>query len=538
MALPNWTDGPEGGTPLSATNLREVNDAIRERLKLWRPSTAYALGEQVVSPNNDVVSAALAHTSGLTYDPAAWGVSATFEPRLPEGGTATKVLAGNREWVTLDLSGTGGGGTGGGDLEALVDPANLAAPVGQRLVIPTHVSPAGGQTTHPSVLFFPDGWNGYRYWMAHTPYPGGNDDHEDPNICASQDGITWTVPPGLVNPIADADGTPEYHSDVDLKMGPNNAMYLFWRWYSNEPNGGTEERLLYSTSTDGVNWSAPVTFYQEDHTVRRMVSPTYVFEDGAWTCWAVNILPNPNVVVRMRSTQADPESAWSDPVTVDVGPMQAGKDPWHIFVLKHGGRYYGLLNDCTANTGGSAGDILFIQSADGLTFTNSGGPVIPRSQTGEHDNLYRSTMVPAVEGGRFGFRVWYVGWLSAGVIWNVYRTFLGEGAWKQLTLAGAWVPYTATGGYTTTGLRAKKVGTEVTLEGTIKSGAAGSIITTLPVGMAPVGTNMWAVNANGTLGMVQIFRDGLGAPDERTVKYFVGATAPGYLPIHIKFEAS
>ena len=51
-------------------------------------------------------------------------------------------------------------------------PARITGLVGDRLTVPTHVTPAGGQTTHPSVLFFPDGWNGFEYWMAHTPYPG------------------------------------------------------------------------------------------------------------------------------------------------------------------------------------------------------------------------------------------------------------------------------------------------------------------------------------------------------------------------------
>jgi hypothetical protein len=47
---------------------------------LWMPSTAYALGQQIISPNNDVVGANVAHTSSATFtdDTAKWTLSSTF----------------------------------------------------------------------------------------------------------------------------------------------------------------------------------------------------------------------------------------------------------------------------------------------------------------------------------------------------------------------------------------------------------------------------------------------------------------------------
>ena len=67
---------------------------------------------------------------------------------------------------------------------------------------------------------------------------------------ASHDGITWVVPPGLTNPIDDQSGQPAYNSDVDLKLGPGDVLFLFWRTF--DPNAvGGEEQLYYSTSVDG-----------------------------------------------------------------------------------------------------------------------------------------------------------------------------------------------------------------------------------------------------------------------------------------------
>lgn len=48
----------------------------------WAPTTAYLIYQQVVSPNNDVVSATVAHTSGASFTPANWTLSSTYAPTL------------------------------------------------------------------------------------------------------------------------------------------------------------------------------------------------------------------------------------------------------------------------------------------------------------------------------------------------------------------------------------------------------------------------------------------------------------------------
>lgn len=305
-----------------------------------------------------------------------------------------------------------------------LNPGEVSGPVGQRLTIPTHVSPSGGQTTHPSVLYVADGWNGYRYWMAHTPYPGGDDEHEDPNICASPDGINWTVPDGLVNPLDDQPGSPgALNSDVDLRMGPSDTMFLFWRTYDPAATGA-EEKLYYRTSTDGITWAAKTLFYQADQTQFRPLSPSLLYEDGRWIMWCVDVTNSPNRVMRLDGG-ATPTTGWSAPAAVDVGEMQTGKNPWHIAIIKDDGWYVGLLNDALTGQSGISGDLLFIASEDGYTFDNSAHTVIPRVQTGEHTGLYRATLIPDNQSGVDGYRVWYAGWIQGPPhIWNIYRTFI------------------------------------------------------------------------------------------------------------------
>lgn len=44
----------------------------------WKPNTAYTAGQQVVSPNNDIVSAVSTFTSGATYNAGNWNFTSSF----------------------------------------------------------------------------------------------------------------------------------------------------------------------------------------------------------------------------------------------------------------------------------------------------------------------------------------------------------------------------------------------------------------------------------------------------------------------------
>ena len=59
-----------------------VNGAAIDARMKWAPSTAYTLGQQILSPNSDVVKANVAHTSAAAYatDVAKWDLSVSFAP--------------------------------------------------------------------------------------------------------------------------------------------------------------------------------------------------------------------------------------------------------------------------------------------------------------------------------------------------------------------------------------------------------------------------------------------------------------------------
>lgn len=78
MPARNWATGPAGGTPISAAALNGIETDLDARLPVWKAGVVYEVGARVISPNNDIVTATTAHTSGVSYLAANWATSTTF----------------------------------------------------------------------------------------------------------------------------------------------------------------------------------------------------------------------------------------------------------------------------------------------------------------------------------------------------------------------------------------------------------------------------------------------------------------------------
>jgi hypothetical protein len=140
---------------------------------------------------------------------------------------------------------------------------------------------ASGECTHPSVLdavqILGKDWNGYRYWMAFTPYPGNDERRfrlENPSIVASHDGEHWQEPEGVRNPLVRPPGPIDlirtlravklsrhlprylrgtilgigYNADPALQLSRDGIMSLA---YVHSLKGGSHDELLVIKSADG-----------------------------------------------------------------------------------------------------------------------------------------------------------------------------------------------------------------------------------------------------------------------------------------------
>ena len=142
------------------------------------------------------------------------------------------------------------------------------------------------QGYHPKIISFGELWNGYKYWMAFTPYPHGNDKVENPTINVSNDLINWKSPDGIKNPL-DFIEKPigrMYNSDTHLLYNQEkNELEVFWR---------RVERLkviIYlKKSKDGIHWTNKEKFLKSNNMlIQDYISPSIIYENGTYKIWYV-----------------------------------------------------------------------------------------------------------------------------------------------------------------------------------------------------------------------------------------------------------
>lgn len=153
--------------------------------------------------------------------------------------------------------------------------------------VPLHIETyyhGANEPYHPSIVKFDTPWNGYKYWMAYTPFP--DEPNENPCICASNNLIKWETPTGLNNPIdtplnynnTTADG---YWSDTHLVYNPNtNKLECWYRGV-----GATEtnqNNIVRKTTSNGINWSEREILFTF---ASGYVSPSIIFEDNKYKIW-------------------------------------------------------------------------------------------------------------------------------------------------------------------------------------------------------------------------------------------------------------
>ncbi|WP_293770639.1 hypothetical protein [uncultured Corynebacterium sp.] len=296
------------------------------------------------------------------------------------------------------------------------------APGGPQLVTPTH--DGSGQATHPSVVYDENGWNGYKYWMAMTPYPANNEAHEDPNILASNDGTTWVVPEGLTNPIDDQLGKPNPHnSDAQLQFGPDGNLVLTWRKVDRLHH--KKNKIYVATSSDGVHWSEPVQIWEGDRNTENSVllSQALIWTGSQWRLYGVQYHDDHNDLVYWESKTNDLAiNNWNGPIINEVTPAaDADRRFWHVDVQRYGDEYLGLMMDAPLQAT-TDGNLYFIRSTDGLHWDRSPVPLIAHADAG-YANLYKSTFVPRGQGTDLTLELFYAGYTSKKpTVWHINKT--------------------------------------------------------------------------------------------------------------------
>lgn len=241
------------------------------------------------------------------------------------------------------------------------------------------------QNIHPKVLQFPESWNGFKYWMAYTPYPNGDTTAENPCVAVSNDKFSWTVPNGLVNPLDPAPPT-GYNSDTHLVYrSDTNTIEIWWRHAEESTSTAT---IYRRTSTDGVNWTArEVLFALNPMSSKDMLSPAVIFEDGKYKIWSCH----KGKVKYCESTDSAGRS-WTPntELAIDWGTLSA----WHLDVIKTELGYEMII--CAYEPGGNnnSSDLYYLIQ-NGNSFTKP-KPIIRRSKNKtsiDYTSIYRSCIL-------------------------------------------------------------------------------------------------------------------------------------------------
>lgn len=308
----------------------------------------------------------------------------------------------------------------------------------QVLTLPIHDLSSGeiyNSVTHPDVIYIKDGWNGYRYWMAITPYPDVA--REQPCIYASRDGVTWVVPQGLVNPIAvraeaiAALGAGSWLADPDLVFA-NGVLYCFYCRF--DAIGGWQ--FVRRSSTSGTKWSEPLVVLTGNTTYG--LSPAFIHEGGNnLTVFYVRGVAAGTPTIKYR-TSSNLGQTWGEEQSCTVPKCTDDRpDFWHMDAVKVGPTYHALfLSKVTAESW-----LWYYTSTDKINWTlMSHEPAIPYSGIPMLDgaSTYRSCLVPK-EGGRFD--IYYTGVPRGG-------TSDDPNYWPDLAVTASTATdfFTATGG--------------------------------------------------------------------------------------------
>jgi hypothetical protein len=264
-----------------------------------------------------------------------------------------------------------------------------------RLTLPTYCEGADGEVVHPSIKYFKNKWNGYHYWMAMTPYKDTNSIYENPSILVSNDGQTWIVPPGVTNPIVPRPAS-GFNADPCLFMDTSNiTMYMVYKYASTRKY----TNILYTT--DGVNWSAPVSITDS---VDEYICPIVLWDSGAYVMWYLDAA---NSSVLTFRTATNPLGAWSDP-TVCTVTMPADVTIWHYDIVKLNNQYH-MIAHCNPTDATKKG-LYFAKSNDGINWLMARKPLLTNTVSGgawDTNSLYKAAMIPMIGDDGLRYALYY-----------------------------------------------------------------------------------------------------------------------------------
>lgn len=261
-----------------------------------------------------------------------------------------------------------------------------------RLVIPTY--DGSGQATHPDALLERDASGAAHLTVVMTPYPFSNDKLENPSLLVSDDGMTFTAPPGVAAPLVPPPPY-DHNNDPDLRRDPRTGDYEILYLEALRPD---RQILVALRSRDRQTWTRrDAVVYDLHRGDPFIVSPAALDAGGQTHLFYVDTADRKlHTMVSADGATWDPRSA--APVAIDLGAVHA----WHVDALRGDGGYALLISGHVDQF--EHQDLYLATSPDLVTWTLRPQPLLDhRDPALGVESLYRSTGV--VEHGTLV--VWY-----------------------------------------------------------------------------------------------------------------------------------
>jgi hypothetical protein len=234
--------------------------------------------------------------------------------------------------------------------------------------------------------------------MVCTPYAYGHFVHENPEIFASHDGIHWTIPDGVTNPIIfKPAGAWDYNSDPDMFF-LNGKLWLYYRETRHAPSP-LKTRIYLTTSGDGAHWTSPVEVLLARGDEGLLMSPAVIHEDGTFHMWTVDRAANEFQVMRRESSDG---FKWSAPVRCTLIGLH-GREPWHLDVACEDDRLSALLVSLKTPPDWR---LHYAYSLDGGKTWSVEGFLLEPAYEFEEASQYRATLLKT-SANPHTYRIWY-----------------------------------------------------------------------------------------------------------------------------------
>jgi len=226
--------------------------------------------------------------------------------------------------------------------------------------LPTHIQPITmktydglDQTVHPHVILNDAGV----YIMSITPYPFGDSRYENPCVYISQNGVDWSAPEGVSNPLALPEPNGWNH------LSDSNIIYahdVYWLYYRETIHRDTMnvDRIYRIESEDLRQWTVPALLFETP--LNEVMSPSVIRYKDTYHIYYVCCINSNSCLKRCMSCNG----SFENEEILHVKGIPQGRMLWHIAIVEDGDLLKGLFVLSTGAIGRNS-DLFYAESNDG-----------------------------------------------------------------------------------------------------------------------------------------------------------------------------